>query len=169
MNPILFKSWNPMSMKKSSLILFLALFFQIAVQAQTNSSKQTTLEIHQLIQESFDSLFSAYQANLVERYYTPDFILLEQGEVWDMDFIKSYLSERSLKNNLVRRTNRFEFIKTEIFGDRAWVAYHNYATFTKEGEAPREVYWLESAAAIKTDNGWRLELLHSTRAELPKK
>jgi len=156
-------------MKKSSLIVFLALFFQVAAQAQTNSSKQATLEIHQLIQESFDSLFSAYHANLVERYYTPDFILLEQGEVWDMDFIKSYLSERSLKNNPVTRTNRFEFIKTEIFGDRAWVAYHNYATFTKAGEAPREVYWLESASAIKTEQGWRLELLHSTRAELPKK
>lgn len=156
-------------MKKISLIVFLALFFQVVVQAQTNSSKQATLEIHQLIQESFNSLFSAYQATLVERYYTPDFILFEQGEIWDLDFIKSYLSERSLKNNLVTRTNRFDFIRTEIFGDRAWVAYHNYATFTKEGEAPREVYWLESAAANKTEEGWRLELLHSTRAELPKK
>jgi hypothetical protein len=156
-------------MKKSSLIVILALVFQVAVKAQTNSKKQATLEIHQLIQESFDSLFSAYHAKLVERYYTPDFILLEQGEIWDMDFIKSYLSERSLKNNPVTRTNRFEFIKTEIFGDRAWVAYHNYATFTKVGEAPREVYWLESASAVKTNQGWRLELLHSTRAELPKK
>jgi ketosteroid isomerase-like protein len=156
-------------MKKNILAVFLALVFQVAAQAQTNSSKQATLEIHQLIQESFDSLFSGYQANLVDRYYTPDFILLEQGEVWDMDFIKSYLSELSLKNNPVIRANRFEFIKTEIFGNRAWVAYHNCATFTKKGEAPREVYWLESAAALKTDQGWRLELLHSTRAELPKK
>jgi hypothetical protein len=156
-------------MKKSSLIVILALVFQVAAQAQTNSKKQATLEIHQLIQESFDSLFSAYHAKLVERYYTPDFILLEQGEIWDMDFIKSYLNERSLKNNPVTRTNRFDFIKTEIFGDRAWVAYHNYATFTKAGEAPRVVYWLESASAVKTNQGWRLELLHSTRAELPKK
>ena len=156
-------------MKKSAFIVFLTLVFQVATQAQTSYSKQETLEIHQLIQESFDSLFSGYQANLVERYYTPNFILLEQGEVWDMDFIKSYLSERSIKNNSMIRNNRFEFIKTEIFGNRAWVAYHNYATFTKEGEAPREVYWLESAAALKTDQGWRLELLHSTRAELPKK
>ena len=156
-------------MKKITFIAFLALVFQVAAQAQTSSTKQETLEIHQLIQESFDSLFSGYHANLVDRYYSPDFLLLEQGEVWDMDFIKSYLSERSLKNNPVIRTNRFEFIKTEIFGNRAWVAYHNYATFTKEGEAPREVYWLESAAALKTDQGWRLELLHSTRAELPKK
>lgn len=155
-------------MKKITFIVFLALVFQVTAQAQTSSSRQEILEIHQLIQESFDSLFSSYHTDLIERYYSPDFLLLEQGEVWDMDFIKSYLSERGQKNNPVVRTNRFEFIKTEIFGNRAWVAYHNYATFTKEGEASREVYWLESATALKTDKGWRLELLHSTRAEIPK-
>ena len=156
-------------MKKNIVAVVLALVFQVAALAQTSSHTQETLEIHQLIQESFDSLFSAYQANLVERYYSPDFLLLEQGEVWDMDVIKSYLSERNQKNNPIIRTNRFEFVKTEIFGNRAWVAYHNYATFTKEGEAPREVYWLESATALKTDQGWRLDLLHSTRVELLKK
>ena len=72
-------------MKKITFIVFLALVFQVAAQAQTSSFKQETLEIHQLIQESFDSLFSGYHANLVERYYSPDFLLLEQGEVWDMD------------------------------------------------------------------------------------
>lgn len=68
-------------MKKSTFIVFLTLVFQVAALAQTSSSKQEAIEIHQLIQESFDSLFSGYQANLVERYYTPNFILLEQGEV----------------------------------------------------------------------------------------
>jgi hypothetical protein len=152
-------------MKKTTFIVFLALVFQVAAQAQTSSSKQETLEIHQLIQESFDSLFSGYHADLVERYYSPDFLLLEQGEVWDMDFIKTYLGDRNKNPNPVTRTNRFEFIKTEVFGNRAWVAYHNWATFTKVGTAPREVYWLESASAIRTSEGWRLELLHSTRVE----
>ena len=156
-------------MKKITLTLLLSLIFQVTVLAQNPSKPNEAQEIQQLIQNSFDSLFSGYRVELIERFYTPDFLLLEQGEVWDMDFIKSYLSERSLKNNPVTRTNRFEFIKTEIFGDRAWVAYHNYATFTKEGEAPREVYWLESATALKTDQGWRLDLLHSTRVELLKK
>ena len=156
-------------MKKITLTLLLSLIFQVTVLAQNPSKPNEAQEIQQLIQNSFDSLFSNYRVDLLNKFYTPDFLLLEQGEVWDMDFIKSYLSERSLKNNPVTRTNRFEFIKTEIFGNRAWVAYHNYATFTKAGEAPRVVYWLESASALKTDQGWRLELLHSTRAELPKK
>lgn len=152
-------------MKKIYLIFILSLIFQIKALAQNSTKPNDAQEIQQLIQDSFDSLFSGYRAELLDSFYTPDFLLLEQGEVWDMDFIKTYLEDQSKNPNLVTRTNRFEFIKTEVFGERAWVAYHNWATFTKEGTAPREVYWLESASAVRTSEGWRLELLHSTRVE----
>ena len=152
-------------MKKIYLIFILSLIFQITALAQNSTKPNDTQEIQQLIQNSFDSLFSGYRAELLDRFYTPDFLLLEQGEVWDMDFIKTYLGDRSKNPTPVVRTNRFEFIKTEVFGNRAWVAYHNWATFTTEGATPRHVYWLESASAIRTSEGWRLELLHSTRVE----
>ncbi|MCE2776854.1 MAG: DUF4440 domain-containing protein [Algoriphagus sp.] len=152
-------------MKKIYLIFILSLIFQITSLAQNSTKPNDAQEIQQLIQDSFDSLFSGYRAELLDRFYTPDFLLLEQGEVWDMDFIKTYLGDRSKNPTPVVRTNRFEFIKTEVFGNRAWVAYHNWATFTTEGAAPRQVYWLESASAIRTSEGWRLELLHSTRVE----
>ncbi len=155
-------------MKKIYLIFILSLIFQIKALAQNSTKPNDAQEIQQLIQDSFDSLFSGYRAELLDSFYTPDFLLLEQGEVWDMDFIKTYLEDRSKNPNPVTRTNRFEFIKTEVFGERAWVAYHNWATFTKEGTAPREVYWLESASAVRTSEGWRLELLHSTRVEKKK-
>ncbi len=155
-------------MKKIYLIFILSLIFQIKALAQNSTKPNDAQEIQQLIQDSFDSLFSGYRAELLDSFYTPDFLLLEQGEVWDMDFIKTYLEDRSKNPNPVTRTNRFEFIKTEVFGERAWVAYHNWATFTKEGTAPREVYWLESASAVRTSEGWRLELLHSTRVESKK-
>ena len=155
-------------MKKIVLTLLFPLIFQITALAQNSTKPIEVQEIQQLIQNSFDSLFSGYRVELIERFYTPDFLLLEQGEVWNMDFIKTYLGDRSNNTNPVTRTNRFEFIKTEVFGDRAWVAYHNWAIFTKDGSAPREVYWLESASAIRTSEGWRLELLHSTRVESKK-
>ena len=155
-------------MKKIALTLLFPLIFQITALAQNSTKPNEAQEIQELIQNSFDSLFSNYREELLDRFYTPDFLLLEQGEVRDMDFIKTYLGDRSKNPNPVTRTNRFEFIKTEVFGDRAWVAYHNWATFTKDGSTPREVYWLESASAIRTSGGWRLELLHSTRVESKK-
>ena len=146
----------------------LSISFHFYGMAQTSPNHLEKKVVEQLVQESFDSLFSNYRVDLLNKFYTPDFLLLEQGEVWDMDFINSYLKDRSQSSNSVTRTNRFEFIKTEVFGDRAWVAYHNWATFTKEGTITREVYWLESATAIRTSDGWRLELLHSTRVETKK-
>ena len=155
-------------MKKIVVLLILSLSFHFYGMAQTSPNHLEKKVVEQLVQESFDSLFSNYRVDLLNKFYTPDFLLLEQGEVWDMDFINSYLKDRSQSSNSVTRTNRFEFIKTEVFGDRAWVAYHNWATFTKEGTITREVYWLESATAIRTSDGWRLELLHSTRVETKK-
>ena len=155
-------------MKKIVVLIILSLSFHFYGMAQTSPNHLEKKVVQQLVQESFDSLFSNYRVDLLNKFYTPDFLLLEQGEVWDMDFINSYLKDRSQSSNSVTRTNRFEFIKTEVFGDRAWVAYHNWATFTKEGTITREVYWLESATAIRTSDGWRLELLHSTRVETKK-
>lgn len=133
----------------------------VSVEGQTSHSKQ----LEQLIQDSFDEIFSSYQEEKLSQFYTDDFLLLEQGEVWSMDTIREYLRKTKSNPNPSQRTNRFEFIKTVVEGNRAWIAYHNWATISQNGQLLREIYWLESATAILTEKGWRLEMLHSTRAE----
>lgn len=151
---------------KSIVFAFLILFSTTLVAQQTPSDEK---QLHDLIQNSFDEIFSAYQAESLPKFYTEDFLLLEHGEVWNLDTITNYL-ERAQKNpNPTVRTNRFDFIETKIFGDRAWIAYHNYATITRNGQVIQELYWLESATAIRTSSGWRLDMLHSTRAKDPSK
>lgn len=148
---------------KNILILFAFLF---STTAFSQSSDQ--LQVEQLIQNSFDEIFSNYEVDKLIDFYTEDFLLLEQGEVWDMAIIRDYLTKAKSNLNPPTRTNRFEFIKTDVEGDRAWVAYHNYATISREGQVLREIYWLESATAIRTTNGWRLDMLHSTRVDQEK-
>ncbi|AMQ56779.1 DUF4440 domain-containing protein [Algoriphagus sanaruensis] len=148
---------------KNILILFAFLF---STTAFSQSSDQ--LQIEQLIQNSFDEIFSNYEVDKLIDFYTEDFLLLEQGEVWDMAIIRDYLTKAKNNLNPPTRTNRFEFIKTDVEGDRAWVAYHNYATISRDGQVLREIYWLESATAIRTTNGWRLDMLHSTRVDQEK-
>jgi ketosteroid isomerase-like protein len=150
-------------MRQIRLTLFL-LLVQFAAFAQ-NSVQSDEQQVQQLIQGSFDSIFSEYDAEKLSDFYSADFILLEHGEIWDMDFIKNYLKKARQNPSPPTRTNRFEFIRTVIEGNRAWVAYHNYATISRDGQVLRELYWLESATAIKTAQGWRLDMLHSTRAE----
>jgi ketosteroid isomerase-like protein len=122
-------------------------------------------QIQILIQDSFDSLFSAFNEDLILDYYTEDFLLLEQGEIWDIEFIRNYFKKAKSNTSIPSRTNRFEFITTNVEGNRAWVAYQNYATSSRPGQEPSNRHWLESATAVRTAKGWRLEMLHSTRVE----
>ncbi|PZV83846.1 uncharacterized protein DUF4440 [Algoriphagus aquaeductus] len=144
-----------------TLLVLVALLFSTTAFSQTSDVRQ----VEQLIQDSFDEIFSNYNAEKLTDFYTEDFILLEHGEVWDMSFIRNYLGKAKSNPNPPTRTNRFEYIKTIVEGDRAWIAYHNYATISRDGQVLRELYWLESATAIRTENGWRLDMLHSTRAD----
>lgn len=145
---------------KNLFILFVFLFTSPAF-----SQSADQVQVEQLIQNSFDEIFSNYDATKLTDFYTEDFLLLEHGELWDMAFIREYLGKAKSNPNPPTRTNRFEFIKTVVEGDRAWVAYHNYATISRDGQVLRELYWLESATAIRTERGWRLDMLHSTRVE----
>jgi len=100
---------------------------------------------------------------LIFNYYTEDFLLLEQGEIWDNEFIRNYFEQAKQEDSNPLRTNRFEFISTKIEGNRAWVAYQNYPTIIRAVQDPQNLHWLESATAVRTAKGWRLDMLHSTR------
>ncbi len=77
-----------------------------------------------------------------------------------MERIKRELSSYDLQGR--KRVNEFEFIEVKIKENSAWIAYHNTATFIKNGEVVGGLQWLESATAIRTKNGWKLDMLHST-------
>ena len=68
-------------------------------------------------------------------------------------------------DRMPERINSFDFIRVKIEGKMAWTAYHNSATFRVNEEVVGEMNWLQSATAIKTDEGWRLQMLHSTVVE----
>lgn len=158
--PLLFSPLYPHTMKIVLTLAFLIITLTSNAQISQSSDRD---QLHALIEESFDVIFSQYQLNRLDEFYTKDFLLLEQGEIWDLEILNAKLSPN--QNSLTTRTNRFEFIKTEIDGNRAWIAYHNWAEFSRADQESRKIYWLESATAIKTPNGWRLDLLHSTRGK----
>jgi Domain of unknown function (DUF4440) len=96
---------------------------------------------------------------------TDDLIILEHGEVWNMDTIVVKLNEIKALNPV--RVNSFDFIKTEVRDQTAWVAYHNKAIITVNGQKV-DYHWLESAVLVKQGNDWKVKMLQSTRL-LPKK
>jgi len=111
------------------------------------------------ISKFFDGL-SEINPDKLKAYTTADFILLEEGQVWNIDTLISKVTVP--RNPGIKRINKFQFIKTEQTGNTAWVSYHNTADFSLN-EKQQTVQWLESAVLAKENGRWKIKLLHSTR------
>jgi hypothetical protein len=148
-------------MKRVNFIIVLIFFTTVSfgqVSIDTNKA-----HIENLVIESFDEIWSKLNSKNIDNYYAKDFLLLENGEVWNNDSIANYLDNAILRKPNPIRTNKIEIIEIKVADKIAWIAYHNYATFTIDNKIVREAHWLESATAILKDNVWKLEMLHSTR------
>lgn len=148
---------------KFHFILFVGLFCCAQVSAQKIKPKELK-QAQQLIQDCFDTIWSACDTSAIHTFHTKDYLLLENGLVWTNDSVRQYQireKQNSLKNKYVRK-NKFEFIKSEKRGKSIWLAYHNYATWKKGEEVLGEAHWLESAIVIRSGKSWKIELLHST-------
>jgi hypothetical protein len=148
-------------MKRLNFIILMMFFTTISFGQVSNETDKT--RIKNLIIESFDEIWSKLDAKNIDKYYTKDFLLLENGEVWNNDSIKNYLDNAMLRKPNLKRMNSIEVIEIKIANKMAWIAYQNYATFSSDNKIIRKAHWLESATAILTKNGWKLEMLHSTR------
>lgn len=114
------------------------------------------------VQETINTFFKAFSEGdfkYIQQTSTADFLLLEQGMIWNLDTLQNKLSKP--KPAGYSRKNRFEFFETQITGKRAWVGYHNYADF-ETAAGKRKIHWLESAVLVKEKNSWKLEMMHST-------
>ena len=150
-------------MKKNTTLLLMLFFNTIAfAQGAMETHKK---QFQNLVQESFDEIWSKLEAKNIEKFYTKDFLLLEHGEVWNNDTISKYLNKAKLKLPIPKRVNKIEIIDVKVTNKTAWVAYHNYATSSIDDKIIRKLYWLESATAILTDKGWKFDMLHSTRVK----
>ena len=145
------------------------LFLLLSSCAFPNSEKEQALTQEEeeiakaLIQGSFDKIWGGVDSSEIANYHTDDFIILEHGEVWDNDRIKAYIRSQLQREDRPVRKNRMEYISMEKYGASIQMAYHNYAEFMRADTLVAKRQWLESALAVKTDEGWRLKMMHSTR------
>ena len=148
-------------MKRLNFIILMMFFKTKTHPQQKKQTHKTTIK--KLNIESFEEIWSKLDAKNIDKYFTKDFLLLENGEIWNNDSIKNYLDNAMLRKPNLKRMNTIDVIEIKIANKMAWIAYQNYATFSSDNKIIRKAHWLESATAILTENGWKLEMLHSTR------
>ena len=115
-----------------------------------------------LIQGAFDDLWAGLDSTKILQYHTKDFVILENGEVWNNDRIKKFMKERSARADRPARTNKMDYLSIDKYGPTIQIAYYNYAVFTRADTLVSNACWLESALAVPTNDGWRLKMMHST-------
>ncbi|GAA4966760.1 nuclear transport factor 2 family protein [Algibacter aquimarinus] len=152
-------------MKHITKILFVFILILTSCKKEkeaASNSNEDFKAVKQVVQGVFDDIWSDKKAELLTKYHTDDFILLEHGEVWTNDTITNWCIRAKKRDIGVKRINSFDFFEAKKEGNRIWMAYHNYATIKKD-TLERKLQWLESIVAIKQDSIWKLELMHSTR------
>lgn len=148
-------------------ILLVIFFASSCVAKQVENRSILSAEEEQiakdLIQGAFDDLWGGVDSTKILKYHTPDFIILEHGEVWDNDRIKQFMRGQLQRENRPIRKNMMDYISIDKYGESIQLAYNNRAEFYRNDSLLFEGGWLESALAVKTDEGWRLKMMHSTR------
>lgn len=145
-------------------LLLSACKFQPAENSQEPINSEEIQIAKNLIQGAFDDLWAGVDSTKISDYHTDDFIILEHGEIWDNDRIKTYMQGQLAKPDRAKRTNRMEYISIDKYGESIQIAYYNFAEFTRADTLVGKARWLESALAVATKDGWRLKMMHSTRA-----
>jgi hypothetical protein len=129
--------------------------------SQKECKKADPKEIDQIIVDYFKAI-SDNEFDKLYKLSTSDFILYENGVIWNNDSLIQAVKKRLSLTPDSKTTYRFENFNTKVDCNSARTDYLNIGkrelrdtTFT--------IRWLESATFVKEDGKWKLEFLHSTR------
>lgn len=147
--------------RKPTILTFLLLFISSFSLAQ-NQKEVDILSLKKLVEDTFQDILTDFKSDKIGDYFTEDFILIENGEIWNNDSLRNYLEKGRLRTPKQIRENKFDFFNIEIKDDIAWVSYYNTATFTTENSPQRIITWMETLIAVRTEEGWRMKLLHNS-------
>lgn len=146
-------------MKQFSLLLFL---FFISLNISAQNKEKETAAIKAVLTDFFET-FTHPDMKYFDRNCSPDFQLLEVGEVWERKEIQAYVDRMTAKPLTFERTNQFDFIKVKFYKNIAWVNYHNTATIRSlEDNSIKKREWLESIILEKVKGKWVLQQMHSS-------
>jgi len=135
----------------------------IALVSVCHLSAQIKVTEKQAVQKVITDMFQALadrDTDQLKSNCTRDFLLLENGVVWNIDSLTQKINQNKAATDF-KRINTFDFLATKVRNNTAWTTYNNQAEVTKNGQH-RVIKWLETAVLIKEGKVWKIEVLHST-------
>ncbi|MCE6992669.1 nuclear transport factor 2 family protein [Dyadobacter sp. CY323] len=143
---------------KKVLLLILAAVSPLLLHAQSQPT-ESERAVQQTVVNMFGGL-SEPDSLTLKKYCSADVTFYENGQVWNLD---SMIRKAVVPNIGIdfKRTNKFDFIKTTIRENTAWVTYNLYSDI-KKGERNTRVHWMETVIVVREKKQWKIKILHST-------
>ena len=114
-------------------------------------------------QQTIEKLFTALSdgdTTAMKTLVTTDVRFYEYGQIWTLDtLIRKVMQAKSIPG--FKRSNRFEFVRTSMQHETAWVTYYLTSVFTRNGKE-ETVKWMETVVLVKEKKSWKVDVLHST-------
>lgn len=141
-------------MKYSLLIFFLIVSMKIFSQGKNDS-----IEIIQLLKDDYKTMVTS-DIKKHMAYCTDDYLLIENGEVWNMEKEAEYYKQNTRR--VIERSDYFDFKYIKISGNTAYAVYNLKSDIRESGKLTQK-NWNESAIFRKIDGRWKIALIHSTK------
>jgi len=120
--------------------------------------------IKQAIKNDYYLFFVKMDKDEYRSVLTEDYLLLENGELFDADGDISLMPD---PDSGYERTDTFDFRYIKIEGDIAYAVYFLKADITDKTNGAIHKEWLESIILKRSGDDWKIALLHSTRIVNP--
>ena len=145
-----------MSIIKTKLLIIISIV-GLLVGCQEKEKSESPNQLKQILLTYFDGIKNIDLGELME-VTTDDFVLFEDGQVWNNDSIYNFLKALPPFTAVYRLDNFHINIDSEIGN----MFYFNHADLTMNDTVKVEYDWIESATFKKIDGKWKMSFLHST-------
>lgn len=138
-----------------ALLLFFAIVASLSSSAQYKADSSAVIALLQYDYKTVGN-FDTVQHRL---NCTPDYQLVEEGEVWDINQEIEYIGKLAMLKQY--RLNEFVIKSVKLNGPAAYAVYELTSTISMQGYT-RRYTWLETAIFRKVGKRWKIALIHST-------
>lgn len=140
--------------------MLLTLVLMIGCRAEDTDRQADVKNVETTLHSFYESIES-FDYQSLRSITSDDYTLIEDGPVWTVDSLVNRMEQLEGEAEL---SYELSDIETTVEGGTAWMKYQNNGVITRGGHE-EHFNWTESAVFRKSEEGWKMTLLHSTRNE----
>ena len=138
-------------------ILFFVILLGLLTACQQTNQKDDPEKLKSVLMDYIDGIKNR-DLNKMNAVTTTDFVLFEDGKVFNNDSLFNFINSFSKFN----ADYKFDNFKINVDNNSGNRSYFNHGELTINDTTHLTFNWLESATFKKVNNIWKLEFLHST-------